>query len=105
MNQRCCENVFDGWHHHPCSRKGVIERDGKWYCKQHDPEAVKARRAASDAKWNREWAITRARGVLMDAKTKLTAACIEREPAELRVELDAVRAAQSALDELVGEQP
>jgi len=27
-----------------CSRKGVVERDGKWYCKVHDPIAVDKRR-------------------------------------------------------------
>ena len=26
-----------------CSRKGVVERDGEWYCKQHDPVAIVAR--------------------------------------------------------------
>jgi hypothetical protein len=26
-----------------------VERDGQWYCRQHDPEAVAARRAKADA--------------------------------------------------------
>ena len=33
-----------------CSRVGIVERDGKWWCKQHDPDAVAARRKAADAK-------------------------------------------------------
>ena len=39
----------------PCSRNGSVIRDGKHYCKQHDPEAIAAktaaRRAASDAEY------------------------------------------------------
>ena len=39
----------------PCSRAGSVTRDGKHYCKQHDPEAIAAktaaRRAASDAEY------------------------------------------------------
>jgi len=34
-----------------CARRGVVERDGKPYCKQHDPEQANARRAASYAEW------------------------------------------------------
>ena len=43
----CSERIFSGarWDMagHPCSRKGVVERDGKWWCRQHDPVAKKAR--------------------------------------------------------------
>lgn len=55
----CSETVWkrDGnWGRNvPCARKGVVERDGKHYCRQHDPEAIKARREATSAKWNAEW--------------------------------------------------
>lgn len=37
-----------------CSRNGVITRSGKWYCKQHDPEAVKKREEESRAKYEVE---------------------------------------------------
>ena len=33
-----------------CSRRGTIERDGKWYCWQHDPERIKADREKRRAK-------------------------------------------------------
>jgi hypothetical protein len=46
----CCHCRFDQWRCVPCSRKAKIDRDGKPYCKQHDPVATAARRAASDAK-------------------------------------------------------
>ncbi len=46
-----CSQVTDYLRSWVCSRRGVVQRDGKWYCKQHDPEAVKARRKASNAAW------------------------------------------------------
>lgn len=39
-----------------CCRAASVQRDGKWYCRTHDPEAVAARRKASDDKWRREQA-------------------------------------------------
>ncbi len=52
----CTKPIYD----HPygsrcCIRKAVVERDGQPYCKQHDPEAVKARRAESDRKHKAIW--------------------------------------------------
>jgi glycine/D-amino acid oxidase-like deaminating enzyme len=38
-----------------CSNTGRIERDGKFYCGIHDPEAEKARRAKHEAKWRAKW--------------------------------------------------
>ena len=38
-----------------CSKPPVVERDGKMYCKMHDPVAAKARRDASYAKWQAEF--------------------------------------------------
>lgn len=37
-----------------CQRKGVIERNHKWYCRQHDPDAVKARDDARRQRWDDE---------------------------------------------------
>jgi hypothetical protein len=49
---RCRASVWDNWHSHQCARKAVIHRDvdGKphGFCKQHDPEAVAAKRKAED---------------------------------------------------------
>jgi len=47
MNQ-CQEKVtpkerWGAFHQYQCHRTATIQRDGKWYCKQHDPETVKAR--------------------------------------------------------------
>lgn len=51
---QCCQPVWDNFHKGQCQRNGVIERDGKWYCKQHDPEAVKAKEEAKRAQWRAE---------------------------------------------------
>lgn len=60
-NPYCCADVrwaTGVWGSTSCSRKGTICRNGKWYCKQHDPEAVEARAKASkdksDAMWKAE---------------------------------------------------
>ena len=68
--ERCNEQIRDGgmWpRYHQCLRSGVVLRDGKWYCKQHNPVAVKKRaeelRAKYDAKWDKEqegWRRTKA---------------------------------------------
>ena len=59
MSERCCKMVFDesGWHKHQCVRTKTVERNGEWYCWQHDPERTarkeQERREASEAKWKR----------------------------------------------------
>ena len=35
----------------PCSRKATVERDGKWYCWQHDPERVAGDKEKRLADW------------------------------------------------------
>ena len=57
--EQCSERVSpnDKWgafHSHPCSIKAVVERDGKPYCKIHDPEYVKAKREISQQKYEKE---------------------------------------------------
>ncbi len=50
---RCCEIVIGQIHSGQCTRKNGHGPDGA-YCKQHDPIAIKAKIAASDAKWRAE---------------------------------------------------
>lgn len=50
---QCCAAIYKGSvgirsRYASCTRAGKVERDGKWYCGQHDPEAVKARRQKAD---------------------------------------------------------
>ena len=42
---RCSAAVadFSGYRFNQCRRKGVVEQGGKLWCKQHNPDAVKAR--------------------------------------------------------------
>ncbi len=81
----------DGWRYDTCSRKATVEREGKGYCKQHDPvrrkelqdENDKKRRAemdADDKKRERRdarieamegWADPSAAGELLDEITKI----------------------------------
>lgn len=43
--ERCSALVWDRntWRYVSCSRKGTIQRNGEWYCWQHDPEVKKKR--------------------------------------------------------------
>lgn len=56
MSERCSARVHDdfGVSFHGCSRTGKVQRDGKWWCKTHDPKVKadrdKAWREAFDAK-------------------------------------------------------
>jgi len=57
VNERqCSARVFGervtNW---ACQRPGTVERGGKWYCWQHDPDAVKKRDAARTAERERKW--------------------------------------------------
>jgi hypothetical protein len=52
----CCTKVraeSNGWRpsYHDCKRRASVERSGKWYCAQHDPEAISARRELRSEKW------------------------------------------------------
>jgi hypothetical protein len=42
--RHCSKMVFTGlrhdWGGHGCTRKASIERDGKWWCRLHDPEVM-----------------------------------------------------------------
>lgn len=51
----CSTDVWDGWGHSKCSRKGVIEREGKLYCRQHDPVAKAKKEEERDAAWRAQW--------------------------------------------------
>jgi hypothetical protein len=55
MSTLCSKRVFsadrfdmDG---HQCSRKGVVEADGKWYCKLHSPEGEEEAQRKRDEKY------------------------------------------------------
>lgn len=41
----------------PCRLPGVVQRDGKWYCRVHDPEKTLARHTKSRLKYDIEMAL------------------------------------------------
>ena len=43
-----------GFYYHSCSKKAVVERDGKLYCKIHDPEYIQAKQEKANVKWQKE---------------------------------------------------
>lgn len=56
MSERCSRSVHNsyGVGFHQCGRAGTVERDGKLWCKTHDPEAIAAKRAAWNEKFDAE---------------------------------------------------
>jgi hypothetical protein len=50
MDNRCSATVSDsqGWHRYQCNNEAKVERDGKSYCRIHDPEYIKAKREKRD---------------------------------------------------------
>ncbi len=58
-SKRCCQDVHTqgmGIQYHPCPYKAIVTRDGKHYCKIHDPVEVAKREKARDAKYVTRWA-------------------------------------------------
>ena len=56
--ERCSAEVYARFgfgHFSRCQKKAVIERNGKPYCKIHDPEYIKAKMAEKKAEWDAEW--------------------------------------------------
>ena len=35
-----------------CQIPAIVKRNGKWYCKIHDPEYIKAKAEKRDAEWD-----------------------------------------------------
>ena len=54
----CSKNVYSShsFRSYPCSWRATVEHDGKWWCWQHDPEAVETAEAKRRAKNDAEWA-------------------------------------------------
>ena len=65
----CAATVVNNWNRYPCSRNGVVEEDGKWWCRQHAPSAVKARREKASARYNAKWEAEQTQTVRFAATT------------------------------------
>ncbi len=51
---QCCRTVYTGYCSHKCQRAGTVERDGAFYCKQHDPVRIKEKDELKNKKWEQE---------------------------------------------------
>ena len=81
MNQ-CCKEIYKGSRgfrgvYERCSRKASVERDGKPYCRQHDPVAIAERQKATskrlDAQTKEHIARVRLEGAAPDMLAALEA--------------------------------
>ena len=53
---QCQGFVFEGrFGSHQCQKKAIMERDGKFYCKVHDPEYKKKKQRQWHEKFDREY--------------------------------------------------
>jgi len=41
-------------HYRSCSKRAVVERGGKLYCRIHDPEYIQAKQEKANIKWQKE---------------------------------------------------
>lgn len=78
-NKQCSHLVpYDCWGHtYPCQKKATTERDGKSYCKIHDPKYIAEKNAERTAKYEAEMAEARTRRELEHAAVR---ACKEINP-------------------------
>ena len=74
--QPCVEKIFDGYRSYPCRRTGTVEYEGKWFCFQHNPVAVAARRNKRSNKWDAERAVEIAQADLHSAEKLLLEDCL-----------------------------
>ena len=60
---KCCGRVSppDAWRSYQCGKNASMEHEGKHYCKTHHPPTVRAKRDASQAKWEADWRARRSR--------------------------------------------
>lgn len=89
--KRCSTRVFGprvlSWQ---CNRKGTVERDGKWYCWQHDPVRLKEKAEADEKQYRRSLQLQREAGQRREAEAKACAGVHTSElyPGMLRELLD-----------------
>lgn len=53
MAERCVGNVYDSrsFRGSQCRKDGVLEHDGKWWCKAHHPPTVREKYERAQAAW------------------------------------------------------
>jgi len=72
-SEQCQQHVFgERGFRWQCQKRAIVDRDGKHYCKIHDPEYIKAKRKAWNEKWEREYAESTRRGEIRQAQLNAT---------------------------------
>jgi hypothetical protein len=74
MAEECSGRTGRGFHRYGCTKKGTLEHDGKWWCKQHHPPTVAAKAEARRTAWRSE----RDAQVAAERRSKALAAARER---------------------------
>ena len=67
----CSKRVYSGGGSHLCTRSGVVEHEGKWWCGQHDPEEVKRRRDERSRAWKENFFAGQAASEAKKTRTRL----------------------------------
>ena len=76
----CCGTTFVQFWTRPCGINASIERDGKWYCKKHDPVSIKEKQADKNKKWSEEYEARKAESAkkqALVAETQRRADCFD----------------------------
>lgn len=55
-----------------CHKPAVVERDGKWFCRIHDPEYIKAKQAKWQADFDKKFYAEQERAELRTARATAT---------------------------------
>lgn len=106
VKHRCEGTKSLGFHSRRCKNAATFNRDGKWYCKQHDPVSKAEYERLRDAKWDAKWKArdeirehVRAIQAAKDAVVEAAKAWATSEPPWEKVD-DALRAAVARLNAL-----
>ena len=99
METNCSAKAYDGsgfGRFYPCKKKATIEREGKSYCKIHDPEYIKQKEEARTVKYNEAW---RKRRIELSGHLLLKACKnaleVSHDPAVEKILMEAIAKAES----------
>lgn len=52
--QRCQEMIWSNWSKYQCKKNAIVEIEGKFYCKIHNPIEIKRKREESQKKFEKK---------------------------------------------------
>ncbi len=55
--QRCSKSIctYGSWHGRQCTKTAIVQHNGVWFCRVHDPDYVKAKMDKKQIAWRKEW--------------------------------------------------